>query len=57
MNTELPYLIRGTSDWDKREQQRQLAGCACICYGAIPPNQAWGEPLAHKQQLIEIEAA
>ena len=29
-------LIRGSSEWEKREWARQIAGCRCLSFGPVP---------------------
>lgn len=31
-------LLRGTPEWDRREQARQKMGCHCLSFGTIGPS-------------------
>jgi hypothetical protein len=28
--------LRGTPEWDRREQQREKLGCCCLSFGPLP---------------------
>ena len=51
INENENLILRGTPEWDERENRRAEDGCKCICLGPIPKNQAFGERDAHKQRL------
>lgn len=34
----VPYLIRGTKEWDNREYMRFLMGCKVMSFGEITPD-------------------
>lgn len=33
----LPFLIRGTPEWDNREYMRYLMGCKVVSFGPLTP--------------------
>jgi len=49
--TQLPFAIRGTKDWDRREKMRKKMGCYCVCLGPIPVHCADGEKWQHKNKM------
>jgi len=34
---QLPFLIRGTPEWDNREYMRYLMGCKVMSFGPLTP--------------------
>ena len=34
---QLPFLIRGTPEWDNREYMRYLMGCKVMSFGPLSP--------------------
>lgn len=34
---QLPYLVRGTPEWDNREYMRYLMGCKVMSFGPLTP--------------------
>lgn len=32
------FLLRGTPEWDAREEARRAKGCKCLSFGPIPPD-------------------
>lgn len=36
---KLPFPIRGTDEWDRRERERMVKGCHCLSFGSVDDGQ------------------